>query len=98
LEFIGWCGLKLIPEKNEIDLGYRFQKNAWGKGYATESANACLKYAFEKHKLNRIVGRALPENINSIRVLEKCGMSYIGEQIVEDQLHQACEIINPFIR
>ncbi len=30
LEFIGWCGLKNRPERNEIDLGYRFLKTAWG--------------------------------------------------------------------
>ena len=40
LEFIGWCGLKTRPERNEIDLGYRFMKKAWGKGYATEAAFA----------------------------------------------------------
>ncbi len=32
LEFIGWCGLKNRPERNEIDLGYRFIQKAWGKG------------------------------------------------------------------
>ena len=32
LEFIGWCGLKFIPERKEIDLGYRFLKKEWGKG------------------------------------------------------------------
>ena len=32
LGFIGWCGLKYVPERNEIDLGYRFMKKFWGKG------------------------------------------------------------------
>lgn len=98
LEFIGWCGLKTRPEMNEIDLGYRFMKKFWGKDYATESAGACIKYAFEKLNLNRIVGRALPGNAASIKILEKCGMIYIGEQVVEDLLHKTYEIINPFIR
>ena len=55
LEFIGCCGLKARPETclsgrqgNEIDLGYRFIKKAWGKGYATEAAFACIKYGFDK--------------------------------------------------
>lgn len=43
--FLGWCGLKL-NEETFIDLGYRFYKKEWGKGYATESANACLDYGF----------------------------------------------------
>jgi [ribosomal protein S5]-alanine N-acetyltransferase len=97
-EFIGWSGLKARPELNEIDLGYRFIKSAWGKGYATESAYACIKYGFEKLNLPRIIGRALPGNLASMRVLEKCGMKYVGEQTVEGLLHETYEIYNPLIR
>lgn len=97
LDFIGWCGLKTRPELNEIDLGYRFIKKAWGKGYATESAHASLKYGFEKLNLKRIVGRSLPANLASVRVLEKCGMDYVGEEIIEGLLHKTYEAFNPFI-
>jgi RimJ/RimL family protein N-acetyltransferase len=95
--FIGWCGLKSRPELNEIDLGYRFIKNAWGQGYATEAAFACIKYGFEKLGLQRIVGRALPGNEASVRVLEKCGMNYVGEEVVEGLLHKTYDIYNPLI-
>jgi RimJ/RimL family protein N-acetyltransferase len=98
LEFIGWCGLKYRPETDEIDLGYRFMKSAWGKGYATEAAFGCLDYGFKKMKLRRIVGRALPENKASLKVLEKCGMNYLGEEMVDGLLHKSYEILNPFIR
>jgi len=98
LEFIGWCGLKFIPQRNEIDLGYRFMKNAWGKGYATEAAYACIKYGFEKLELQRIVGRAVPGNLASLKVLEKCGMNYLGEEVVDGHLSGTYEIISPFIR
>jgi [ribosomal protein S5]-alanine N-acetyltransferase len=97
LEFIGWCGLKTRPELNEVDLGYRFIKKTWGMGYATESAHACLKYGFEKLKLDRIVGRSLPANLASVRVLEKCGMQYVGEEVIESLLHKTYEAFNPFI-
>lgn len=83
MEFIGWCGLKYRPESDEIDLGYRFMKSAWGKGYATEAAMASIKYGFDKLGLQRIVGRAMPGNVGSIKVLEKCGMKYIGEELVD---------------
>lgn len=96
--FIGWCGLKARPERNEIDLGYRFMKNSWGKGYATEAAYACLKYGFEGLGLKRIVGRAMPENTASLRVLEKLGMQYIGEELVDDHPAKTYEAINPFIQ
>jgi [ribosomal protein S5]-alanine N-acetyltransferase len=98
LEFIGWCGLKTRPERNEIDLGYRFMKTVWGKGYATEAAYACIKYGFEKLKLDRIVGRAMPQNTASIRVLEKCDMQYIGEEVVDDHPAKTYEALNPLIR
>lgn len=97
-DFIGWCGLKTRPELNEIDLGYRFMKKAWGHGYATESAYASLKYGFEKLGHHRIVGRALAPNLASQRVLEKCGMTYIGEEVVEGLLHKTYEAFNPLIR
>ena len=87
--FIGWCGLKYIREKDEIDLGYRFKQIFWGNGYATESANAVLKYGFETLQLNKIVGRAHIENLASIRVLEKIGLIYSGEAF-EDNCPVKC--------
>jgi RimJ/RimL family protein N-acetyltransferase len=70
LEFLGWCGLKYLFETNEVDLGYRFMKKFWGKGYATEAALACIEYGFATLNLHQIVGRALPGNLASIKVLE----------------------------
>ena len=67
LEFIGWCGLKYRPERNEVDLGYRFLKSAWGHGYATEAAYACLKYGFENLSIRQITGRAVP------KIKDPCG-------------------------
>ncbi len=83
MEFIGWCGLKYRPERDEVDLGYRFIKTAWGKGYASEAAMASINYGFEKLGLRRIVGRAMPGNIASLKVLEKCGMRFVGEELVD---------------
>lgn len=95
--FIGWCGLKMRSELNEIDLGYRFMKKAWGRGFATEAAAACLKYGFEQLGLDRIVGRALPDNEASLKVLKKCRMKYAGEEVIEGLLHKTYEAFNPFI-
>ncbi len=81
--FMGWCGLKYRPELDEVDLGYRYHKTFWGKGYATEAARASLEYGFNEAKLQRIVGRAEHANIGSLKVLEKCGMQYIGDETVD---------------
>lgn len=82
-KFIGWCGLKFGEIKNETDIGFRFFEEEWNKGYATESAIGCLKYGFEKLNLNRIVGRAMKENIGSIKVLEKIGLKYEKDILFE---------------
>lgn len=92
MDFIGWCGLKYRPGLDEIDLGYRFMKTAWGKGYATEAALASIKYGFEKLGMQRIVGRAMPGNVASIKVLEKCGMRYVGEELVDGHEAKTYEI------
>lgn len=84
MEFIGWCGLKFRPERDEIDLGYRLVQKAWGKGFATEAAQHSLEHGFKNLQLKLITGRAHIENQGSIKVLEKIGMDFIGEGIVDD--------------
>jgi len=98
LEFIGWSGLKHHPETNEIDLGYRFMKKFWGNGYATEAALACIEYGFLGLSVQRIVGRALPVNLASIKVLEKCGMKYLQEEVMYGYLHKTYQVTNPAIK
>ncbi len=76
LRFIGWCGLKYSPEKDEYDIGFRFFREYWNKGYATETAKRCLEFGLNDLSLSRIVGRAMKANIASFKVLEKIGMIY----------------------
>ena len=98
LDFLGWCGLKYRAELNEIDLGFRFKKEFWGKGFATEAAYASIKYGFEKIGLQRIVGRAEIDNIGSLKVLKKCGMNYIGDEEVEGYPVKTYELYHPSVR
>ncbi len=74
--FVGWSGLAYLPEFDEIDVGYRFLPEFWGKGLATEATRAILAYAFKELKLKRIVAIAMKENKASIRVMEKAGMQF----------------------
>jgi RimJ/RimL family protein N-acetyltransferase len=97
-EFIGWCGLKYRFERNEVDLGYRLKRSAWGKGYATEAAFACLQYGFRHLRIDRIVGRAVPENRGSWKVLEKIGMHFKREELIDGHWARTYELQSPFIR
>jgi ribosomal-protein-alanine N-acetyltransferase len=84
-EILGWCGLKYLPENKETDVGYRFFKKYWGKGYATEAARVCLDYGFNTLNLPTIVARAMHENKASIKVMEKIGMKYWKEDNCAEQ-------------
>lgn len=88
--FLGWCGLKLF--KNEInghidfyELGYRFQKQHWGNGYATEAAKASIEYGFNKLELNEIFAMTDPENSASNKVLLKSGFELEGKFADNDE-------------
>ncbi len=80
-ECIGWCGLKYFEQtlnnhSNFYELGYRFKRKHWGKGYATESAKAVLDYGFEHLGIEVIFAITDPENLNSKKVLHKLGFVY----------------------
>ena len=70
---------------DEFDLGYRFFKKHWGKGYATESAKACINYGFSKLQIREIVGRSYVENKASIRVLKKCNLKFKKQFVYSNQ-------------
>lgn len=82
-QFIGWSGLKLITDpvngqSNFHELGYRFIKKYWGKGYATEAAKASVDYGFNTLKLNQIFAMTDVNNTVSKKVLQKTGFSFIN--------------------
>jgi [ribosomal protein S5]-alanine N-acetyltransferase len=78
-EFIGWCGVKHVPEDGEYDLGYRFFEQHWGRGFATEAADAVCGFARNHLRGKRVVGKAMRDNRASRRVLEKIGLVFEGE-------------------
>ena len=59
-------------------------KEYWGKGIATESAIACVKLGFNNLGLNKMIAMVLPENIKSIRVLEKLNFEFEKDSIEDD--------------
>lgn len=80
-DFIGWSGLKyedgVREEFNYYDLGYRFRKEYWGKGIATETAIESLKYGFEILNLKEIGAAADVHHTASNKVLKKAGLKFI---------------------
>jgi RimJ/RimL family protein N-acetyltransferase len=70
---IGWAGLRPVEKPGAVDLGYRFQRDRWGRGYATEASIECLRYGFTDLNYEEMIAEADPRNVASVRVLEKLG-------------------------
>lgn len=72
---IGGCGIHVTNIGNkEGSIGYCFDNQFWGNGYASESANAIINFGFHKLNLHRVFGTCHPDNIGSAKVMEKVGM------------------------
>lgn len=81
-QYIGSCWLRYDDFRDGMELGYRYIKEFWSNGYATEAARAVLKVGFKKVGLEEIFAHAYPENKASIRVIEKLGFEYIEDKYV----------------
>ncbi|MEY3399235.1 MAG: hypothetical protein RL220_1829 [Bacteroidota bacterium] len=84
-ELLGWCGLKYTADVNEYDLGFRFFRRNWNKGYATESAMKSLEIGFNQFQMTEILGRVARDNHASRRVLEKVGMTFLRNDVCHDE-------------
>lgn len=74
--FIGAASMTTLDGTNEIQIGYRFKKEYWGQGYATEVTKGLLNYGFDQLKLKRIVATTNLTNDRSRKVLEKAGLKF----------------------
>lgn len=76
-ELIGQCGLTMQPWKGEevLEIGYLFRRDMWHKGYATEAARACKKYAFEVLNASEVCSIVRDTNIPSQNVALRNGMT-----------------------
>lgn len=78
-EFLGWFEFR--PREggslDEVELGYRLRKSAWGRGYATEGARALIRKGFTELGVQRVVATTMTVNSASRRVMEKAGLSFV---------------------
>lgn len=82
-QLVGMCGPKLLPALGEVEIGYRIQRDRWGRGYATEAAAAARDYARDILGLDHVIALIMEANAASIRVAEKLGMSCTGPMTFE---------------
>jgi RimJ/RimL family protein N-acetyltransferase len=80
-EFIGLIAINLgKPKFKNAEIWYKFHSSFWGKGFATEAVNKILDFGFDELQLHRIGAGCAVNNLGSIRVLEKVGMTREGRK------------------
>jgi RimJ/RimL family protein N-acetyltransferase len=70
-----------------LELGYFFNKKFWHKGYATEAAQACVKYCFEHLRINELSSIVAEHNLPSMNVAIRLGM-LARERYLRDEVWQ----------
>lgn len=78
-EFVGEAGMHFSSDKFKLgEIYFKLHPKCWGKGYATEIAKRLIKFGFEEMHLHKVEAGVQTENIRSVRVLEKAGMTREG--------------------
>ena len=75
---VGLCGILKRDFLEVPDIGFAFLPEFNGMGYAYESAGATMKYATDTLKIPHLCAITTPENVRSIRLLEKIGLKLSG--------------------
>lgn len=75
-EAIGVCGLIKRDYLPQADIGFAFLEEHWSKGYAEEAARTTIEHTFESLELPCLSAVTIPENSQSIRLLEKLDFQF----------------------
>ena len=89
-EFIGWVLVRPMgffeqPDFSDLEIGWRFKKMSWGKGYASEAALAITKAVSEPEEVKSLSATALKDNLGSIKVMEKLGLKFVKNYNHKDE-------------
>ena len=96
-EFLGWILVRPLGffeddrDDTNLELGWRFKQGSWGNGYATEAATAVMKALIENGE-RKFTAIAIPENLASIAVMKKIGMTYL-----RSDFHQDANLTTPVV-
>lgn len=84
------CLYHIVNENSDICIGYHFHESFHGKGYAAESVRAYVNWLLEQAE-GKIIAISDPENISSIKLLEKIGFTFVRNQVVTNKLNKIVE-------
>lgn len=76
----------------EFEIGWALARSYWGRGYATESASAAMRYAFDVLERPRVVSLIHKSNTRSRAVAERLGERLSGEWVSGERRADIYEI------
>lgn len=81
-QLVGACGVMYLGNDpaNPHELGWRLHPAQWGRGYASEAAARIAQFAFEDLQAPLVSAICHPDNAASIRVMQRLGMHYRGQE------------------
>lgn len=88
--YLGWVLVRPMdyfsdsPEYKNLELGWRFKRESWGLGYATEAAKQIKKALIENGDVETFSAIAVLENVGSINIMTKLGMEFVKQYIHQD--------------
>ncbi len=82
---IGIAGLVNRNELEDVDIGFGLLPEYERKGFGYESSMAIMDYAQKTLKLDRIVAIVQDNNPNSIKLLEKIGLTFEKKVILFEE-------------
>jgi RimJ/RimL family protein N-acetyltransferase len=88
---IGLVGFVKRDTLDAPDIGYAVSQACQGKGYAFEVSSALITHGWDHFGFDKLYGYCLPDNVASIRILEKLGLSYLRDQDV-NQTGEMCRL------
>ena len=91
-QLIGWAGIQPLLGTDRYEILYALKPSYWGFGYASEAGNALLEVVFNSgaNKLDHVYALVFPQNIASIRVLEKLGFTFLEYYFDSPTQRNAC--------
>ena len=75
---IGGATLLPLPPDDEYEIGWQFDPEAWGHGYATETGHALALWAFEQG-IEQVIALVRPANSRAMAMVRRLGMEWVGE-------------------
>jgi RimJ/RimL family protein N-acetyltransferase len=78
-ELVGTVLLQPLPASEQVEIGWHLNPDYWGRGYATEAARGALALAFGARGLDRVVAVVDPDNVRSLAVCRRLGMTHLGQ-------------------